>query len=247
MSQPILYVFAISHYCEKARWALDHCGIPFRLHHSIPGMNRRIANKLGSKSGSLPFLQIGDELVTGSSAIIDWGNKNRAPGKACLNGDNSEPLKALEKRLDDLTGVHIRRFYYSDALINDPSSVRPIFSKDLPFIPKISLIFAWPKITQVMIKFMDLGPQKGMQSRDILLGELDMLDALLSDGRPYLIGDTFTRADITAASLLAPLVNPAKHPTYSALSLPSALSETIKHWQDRPILKWVSKIYAEHR
>jgi glutathione S-transferase len=32
MSEPVLYVFAISHYCEKTRWALDHFGIAYRLH-----------------------------------------------------------------------------------------------------------------------------------------------------------------------------------------------------------------------
>ncbi len=44
---PTLYVFAISHYCEKARWALDHFGIAYRLQHVVPGLNRVIAKRLG--------------------------------------------------------------------------------------------------------------------------------------------------------------------------------------------------------
>jgi glutathione S-transferase len=247
MVQPVLYVFAISHYCEKARWALDHYGIDYRLNYTMPGANRKIAKKLGAKSGSLPFLQIGSHAVAGSDAIIDWGELHRKPGSASLNGSDPDAVRTIEKRLDDVIGVHVRRYYYSDALLNDPASVRPIFSRDLPLLQRLGVTLAWPKIVPIMIKGMDLGVPQGLESRDILLRELDWLDALLSDGRAFLHDDQLTRADITAASLLAPLVNPAKHPAYSALKLPEELAATIADWQDRPSLKWVRQIYAQHR
>lgn len=247
MPQPVLYIFAISHYCEKARWALDHYGIAYRLHPTMPGMNRKIAKRLGSNAGSMPFLQIGDNLITGSSAIIDWGEHNRHDDRASLNGEDPEQVSAIEKRLDDIVGVHIRRYYYSAALLTAPASVRPIFSDGLPFVQKMMVMLGWKKIVPVMIKLMDLGLEQGAQSRDILGSELDWLDALLSDGRPYLTGNAFTRADITAASLLAPLINPPKHPTYKALQIPSELHDDMAIWRERPIIRWVNKMYTAHR
>jgi glutathione S-transferase len=247
MTQTTLYLFAISHYCEKARWALDHYGIAYQPRFVMPGMNRPIAKKLGLKSGSVPFMQAHGIAVAGSDAILDWGETNRVAGRESLNGDDANAVRATEKRLDDVTGIHIRRYYYSDALLNDPKSVRPIFSRDLPLLPKIGLTLSWSKIVPVMIKMMDLGPEQGAQSRDILLGELDWLDGLLADGRLYLTGDQFTRADITAASLIAPLVSPPDHPTYSGLALPTELAATVADWQDRPILRWVKRVYAERR
>jgi glutathione S-transferase len=252
MTRPILYVFAISHYCEKARWALDHYGIEYDLKYTMPGANRRIAKKLGAKSGSLPFLQTSNGVVTGSDAIIDWGEVNCQPDRTILNGTtlnggDFDAVRSLEKRLDDVTGVHVRRYYYSDALLNNPASVRPIISGDLPFLQRLGMRAAWPKIVPVMIKLMDLGLAQGLESRDLLLAELDWLDGMLADGRPFLGGDTLSRADITAASLLAPLVNPPQHPTYSALALPTALAETIAGWQDRPTLKWVAQMYRQFR
>lgn len=246
-AEPTLYVFAISHYCEKARWALDHFGITYRLKHTMPGMNRRIAKKLGTDSGSLPFLEIANGVAAGSAAIIDWGEAHRMPGKPSLNGENPAEVAAIEKRLDDVTGIHIRRYYYSDALFSDPASVRPIFSRDLPLVQKAAVTLGWSKIVPMMIKGMDLGEAQGLCSYDKLAAELEWLDGLLTDGRPYLTGDTFTRADLTAASLLAPLVTPAKHPTYAALSLPKRLAETIKSWHNRPILRHVSTVYDKHR
>ena len=247
MTTPKLYVFAISHYCEKARWALDRLGLKYQLQHTMPGMNRAIAKRLGAQSGSLPFLETDAGVIAGSGAIIDWAEMHRAPGSAGLSGNDPAQVRALEQRLDEVIGVHIRRYYYSDALIGDPASVRPIFSRDLAIIPKIAVTLGWSKIVPRMIKGMDLGPAQGNQSREILLAELEWLDGLLADQRPYLTGASFTRADLTAASLLAPLVNPAEHPTYANLALPPTLAAEIAAWQDRPVLRWVSRIYAEQR
>ncbi len=246
-AEPILYVFAISHYCEKARWALDHFGLSYRLKPTMPGMNRRIARKLGGSSGSVPFLQTGGHVVGGSAAIIDWGEQHRIADRPSLNGDNPAEVAAIEKRLDDIAGVHLRRYYYSDALLSDPASIRPIFSRDLPLMQKAAVTLGWSKIVPFMIKGMDLGEAQGLRSYAKLAAELDWLDGLLADSRPYLTGDRFTRADVTAASLLAPLVNPAKHPTYAALHLPRQLAATITAWENRPVLRWVKAVYDKHR
>ncbi len=242
-----LYVFAISHYCEKARWALDWLGVPYRIQPIMPGANRKKAKKLGATAGSLPFLETSDGVIAGSGAIIDWAEARRASGRASLAGSDPVQTIALEQRLDKVAGVHIRRYYYSDALLNDPVPVRQIFSRDLALLPRLAVTLGWGKIVPLMIRGMDLGPQQGLQSRDRLLGELDWLDGLLRDGRPYLTDDRFTRADLTAASLLAPLVNPAKHPTYAGLSMPQTLAAEVAEWQDRPVFQWVNRIYAEQR
>ncbi len=247
MPQNSLYLFAISHYCEKARWALERYDIVYQPRFVMPGTNRAIAKKLGAKSGSLPFLQAGDVVIAGSGAIIDWGEANRAPNAASLAGDDPAAVKAIEARLDDVLGVHVRRFYYSDALLNDPASVRPVFSRDLSLFPRMMVTLGWSQIVPRMIKMMDLGPLQGAQSRDIIIAELDWLDHLLADGRSFLTGETLTRADITAASLLAPFVTPAEHPVYAILNLPTALSATIAQWQERPVLKWVKRMYADWR
>jgi glutathione S-transferase len=244
---PVLHVFAISHYCEKARWALDHFNVPYQLLHIMPGRNRPAAKTLGLKTGSLPFLQLGDTAIGGSSAIIDWAETQRGATASSLTARDAAEAAVLEQRLDNIIGVHVRRFYYSDALFNDPASVRPIFARDLPFLQKWAVTLGWSKIVPLMIKAMDLGPLQGAESHDRLIVELDWLDGLLADGRRYLAGDAFSRVDITAASLLAPLITPAQHPTYATLALPVALARSIAPWRNRPILQWVKRIYAEHR
>ena len=106
MTTPKLYVFVISHYCEKARWALDRLGLKYQLQHTMPGMNRAIAKRLGAQSGSLPFLETDAGVIAGSGAIIDWAEMHRAPGSAGLSGNDPAQVRALEQRLDEVIGVH---------------------------------------------------------------------------------------------------------------------------------------------
>jgi glutathione S-transferase len=247
-AKPVLYVFAISHYCEKARWALDYLGIPYSLRFVAPGEHGKIARKLGAPGSSVPYLHVGKQVVQGSDNIIDWAEKQPNDEDRRLTPDaNTEPYRQIEKRIDDIAGVHVRRYYYSEALVEHPETVWPIFTRELPVMKKILIGLARSKIRGIMIKRMDLGPEQGLESRAIIERELDWIDGLLADGRKYLAGDAFSRADIAVASLLAPLALPAEHPTYSKMTHPPRLAGDVSAWANRPSLTWVRAIYCRHR
>jgi glutathione S-transferase len=38
-----LITIPISHYCEKARWALERAGLPYREERHVQGIHRRIS------------------------------------------------------------------------------------------------------------------------------------------------------------------------------------------------------------
>ncbi|MDT8990430.1 glutathione S-transferase N-terminal domain-containing protein [Curvibacter sp. APW13] len=247
MQAPVLYVFTISHYCEKARWALDACGLDYTLRHTMIGTHRRVAKKLGARRGSLPFLHTAQGVVCGSAAILDWCEQQVGTAATpWAQGDDHE-ARAVEKRLDDVAGVHVRRFYYSDALLNAPNTVRPIFSNGLPLWQRGLVTLGWGRIVQLMCQAMDLGEAQGRESRAVLEAELDWLDGLLSDGRPYLCGNAWSRADLAAASLLAPLVEPPEHPLAGQLQFPAQVRAAMAAWQARPVLQHVRRMYAQHR
>lgn len=243
MNNPTLYIFTISHYCEKARWALEHLGVTHTAKPIAPGIHLKTAQKLGLKRGSLPYLTDGDDVIQGSSQIIDWAEAKSGNSL----GGNIPAVRDIESRLDDVSGVHVRRMFYSEAILHHPKTVRPIFEKGLGFIPKTIVRMKWDMVCNVMIKGMDLGDAQGLESQKILEGELDWLDGLLADGQQFLVGDTLSRADITAASLLGPLVNPPQHPAYGLITLPPKVSKTVASWAERPSLRYISRIYAEHR
>jgi glutathione S-transferase len=247
--RPVLHVFAISHYCEKARWALDRLGIEYELRHLAPGAHMQVAQRLGTPGSSVPILVDGDRVVQGSGAILEWADDERAGSPRRLRPDPAfeAECRALEARLDDVAGVHVRRYYYSEALVEHPETVLPIFARDLEESERQSLEESWGLVCRLMTGAMDLGFEQGQESRDILEGELDWLDGLLSDGRSFLVGDRLSRADITAASLLAPVAMPSEHPTYGILEVPPRARADQTHWAARPSIRWVNTIYREHR
>jgi len=127
---PVLYVFAISHFCEKARWALDVLEVDYELRHVAPGEHMEIAKKLGAPRSSVPYLSLGGRVIQGSADIISWA-ESVSSTEISLTPD-AEVCEQIEKRIDDIAGVHVRRFYYSEALVEHPSMIRPLFTRDLP-------------------------------------------------------------------------------------------------------------------
>lgn len=247
MTKPVLYVFAISHYCEKARWTLDHLQVDYKIVYLAPGPHVAHARKLGLRSTALPILVAGSTIIQGSSEIITWADAATRTEKRLAPVSEIDQCRSVEERLDAVLGVHVRRLYYSEALVDYPETVRPIFTGNLPLLQKFSTMAAWPVIRKRMIHLMDLGPEQRLESRGIVDMELDWLDELLSDGRPFIAGDNFSRADITAASLLSPLAMPDEHPVYAGLEIPPLCAADLQQWQDRPSLAWTVNTYAKYR
>jgi glutathione S-transferase len=76
------------------------------------------------------------------------------------------------------------------------------------------------------------------ESRAALESQLDWLDAKLSDGRFYLAGDRFSRADLTVASLLAGFARPKEMSVYHGMTRPDALAADTERWRSRPAMQW---------
>jgi len=245
---PALKIFAISHYCEKARWALDYCKLEYRTELLAPGEHIKIARNLGLDDTTLPILVTNATAIQGSSQIIDWAEAQGADAGVRLNPDaDLELCRQMEQRLDERFGVHVRRYYYSEALTQQPQTVRPMFAGGLPWRQQIILRFAWGEICRRMIRGMDLGVDQGLESRQIVDSELSWIDEMLADGRQFLLGARFSRVDLSAASLIAPLALPASHPTYNKLQIPAGVAADLSSWQDRRSLQWVREIYRQYR
>ncbi len=248
MPVPVLYIFSISHYCEKARWALDYLGVEYKISHVAPGVHLQTAKRLGARRSSLPILVADGKTIQGSSEILDWAEASSADrGRRLIPDTGRRECLDIEKRLDDIAGVHARRYFYSEAVVDYPHLVRPMFAAKVALPQKLLAGMIWGVVRKRMIERMDLGPEQRDASKRIVDGELNWIDGLLADGRSYLVGDAFSRADMTAASLLAPLAVPPQHPTYADLTMPPKLAADLAEWEGRPSLTWVREIYARHR
>ena len=78
---------------------------------------------------------------------------------------------------------------------------------------------------------------------------LDEVGEMISDGRKYLMGDQFTAADLTFASLSAAVLIPSNYGVQlpPLEELPEGMAEQIKKWRAHPAGQFALKLYAEDR
>jgi len=247
MTQIILYQFPISHYCEKALWALDYKHLPYQTNNLIPGPHMRVIKKMAPLT-SVPVIKDQNKIVQDSTSIIDYLDKEY-PKHPLSPMDKNLAKEAIdwEEYCDKEIGPHLRRFFYNSILPNRKLATSLMLQRTPAYGAKL-YFFIFPFVRYMMRKSMNINPGSAERSEKRLTTAIDRIQSKIKTQK-YLVGDTFTRADLTAASLLAPLARPPQHnfnwPNTSLM--PQALQEYRMRFEDRPVSKWVRNIYASHR
>jgi glutathione S-transferase len=77
---------------------------------------------------------------------------------------------------------------------------------------------------------------------------MDRLDAELDAGDgEYLVGESFSVADLTAASLFYPMVRPVNGPVPHDSPSPPAFERFREGFVERPGYAWIEEMYRRHR
>ena len=111
-----LLLFPHSHFCEKARWALDYKRVHYEPVAVFPGLHRRTVRRIAPAS-SLPVLVTADAAIQGSNAIID-ALEELAPERPLTPSapGTREICLALEREMDQRLGVPVRQILYASLL-----------------------------------------------------------------------------------------------------------------------------------
>ncbi len=123
---PRLFTFGISHYCEKARWALEWHGVDFVEVCWPPGPHRLLARIVGADETTMPIMRLGNIIIQGSAKIMDWAEHNATRGDAAL-APRGDKAREIEQRADDAVGVQVRRHCYAETISHHHHMVKPAF------------------------------------------------------------------------------------------------------------------------
>lgn len=236
--RPLLLTLAPSHYCERARWALDLQTIAYDEERLAPGAHLVRVKRLGASATSLPLLVLGDgSLCQGSDRILDW---------AGLPGRDPE----IERRLEQVTAPLIRQCLYAGLLPDPQSGIRDVLLRGTSTHHATIGRLTWPLLRRIMASGMNARPRLLPDLIAQVDRELDWFDRVLAERGDHLVGREFGRADLTAASLLAPIALPQVEPVKSlsaGIRWPRSLAPFLARWSDRSTLKWVRHVYEAHR
>src|SRR6187455_2623113 len=90
----VLITIPISHYCEKARWALDRTGVRYREQAHLQLIHWFAARRAGG-GRTVPVLVCGDRVLADSADIVDEADANAPEGQGLYPED---PGAAAEVR-----------------------------------------------------------------------------------------------------------------------------------------------------
>ena len=240
---PRLVTIPFSHYCEKARWALDRAGVAYREEPHLPLFHYTGSFRAGG-GRTVPVLVTGEGVLADSTHIVAWADHQR-PG-SLLPESPAEAL-ALEDDFDRQLGPATRRWGYFH-LLPHPELI-PKFATGVPRWELAMLRVTRPLATGMLKRGLKIDAAGAERSRTKIDETFARVGELLRDGRRYLTGERFTVADLTFASLATPVVFPAEHPQPQPPLdvLPPEARGQIDAWRSSPAGKFALRMYADHR
>lgn len=243
----ILYQFPLSHYCEKARWILDHKQLDYVAQNLIPGVHRAFA-QLKTGQGTLPILKDQGQWIADSTLIALYLDEHY-PEHPLLKLNPHLRDQALEINLLATTlGEHVRRWGLAHSLsIGDESLEIMIGEKG--YLRQFEK-FSKPILKSLMTKNYKISEQYVLDSKiqiENIVAELNQI--LINNTGKYMVGDRLGLADIAVCSMLAPLLELNATPWEKELGAQS--TEEFQAYKaelfELPIGQYVQRIYATER
>lgn len=219
-----LISIAFSHYVEKARWALDRFGFSYEDERHMPAFHMPAVlwatkGRLGtpdrvSSRFSTPLLILDDgTMVRDSTDIMRWASDSRGGDAEGLFPDAE--VEELDRYLSLKLGPHTRRAVYHEGLA-DAGLMRRVARNNVSAAEAALFSMAFPLVKQVITRALKVTPERAAASEVKAREVFDAIDRRRA-GRPFLVGDRLTAADITFACMAAPLLMPGPELGYAAI------------------------------
>jgi glutathione S-transferase len=241
-----LITIPFSHYCEKARWALQHAMLEFDEDGHVPLLHWRASFGAGGKR-TVPVLVAGEAVLPDSTEILRFADRHAPADRKLYPTALDAEVAALEERFDVELGPHTRRLAYYHALPHRALMMK-FGVRDVPKWEALAMRASFPIARALLRRGMRIDDEGARISLEKTERELVAVDALLADGRRYLAGDRFTAADLTFAALASPLLAPPEHPYSLPPELaPAPLAELRTRFAATRAGQHALRMYREHR
>lgn len=249
-----------SHYNERARWALDRFELAYDEQPYMPmlhvgavaaavlpggkGQADRVSTRL-----STPVLIADGQVIADSGEILAWVDRRFGDSRTALHW--SPRSAELEQGFAERLGPDARRLAYH-YILDDDEGMRELAERNVPRLQARLFVGLLPVVRRIIRDKLRVNEDHAARSQTRIDEVFADVEQRLADGRPYLLGDRFSGADLTFASLsaLALMVQPSEG--YGAWlppidRAPPAFASLARRLRDTVAGRFALRMFAEER
>ncbi len=241
-----LVTIPISHYCEKARWALERAEIPYREERHVQGIHRLAARRAGGGS-TVPVLVTPEGALGESERILEWIDGRTPAAERLFPPEPAErrEVEALCRRFDRTLGPRGRRLMYV-LMLSERELMLRFNNQGVPAWEDRALRLGWPLAVRWVGRQLGIRPGVEIADESAVWEEFDFVAELLADGRQHLRGEAFGAADLTFAALSAAVIAP---PVYGVAlpqpdQLPVGIAAMVERAREHPAGAYAMALFA---
>ncbi len=240
---------------EIARWVLDRNDILYKDEPHAPHLYTKAVNKLTGKKipGNNPVLVMTDALIYRTDSIVNYFEQRCLPEKKLLPTDSEKRNEVIE--LYNLFGDELEdkvSKYVMAEVLTSKKTAKKLFKQRVPQHEKFKLAVGYGKISRSIKKEMNIAANTPAERLFEIKKVFEKVSSILSDGRRYLTGNTFSLADLAFAATAASLILPVEYGGTGAAGLliyqvPDEMRKTITELRATAAGQFVLRLYQEER
>lgn len=241
-----LLQFRYSPYNEKVRWALDLKRVPHRRRSLLPGPHMGTVRRLTGRTGT-PVLVVEGQALDGSARILARLEElfPEPPLYPAAPAERAEAAR-IERRFDEDIAPRGRRAILA-ALLETPMYFGRVFGAGHGAPARFAYGLTVPLAAPLVRKGNAIAGTASVEDGLAAFAEgLDFV-ARAATATGYLVGRSFTLADLAVASVLAVCVDPPDTPMTRPRPMAAPCANLIARFRDHAGSEWVRAIYARHR
>ncbi len=205
----VLVTIPISHYCEKARWALERAGVAYRERAHVQAIHRAATLRVGGGL-TVPVFVCAAGVLADSGDILAWADAQAPPGRGLYpeDTDRAAEVRLIEADLNTGLGPHSRCWMYQQLRKRRDLAIS-YGCAGVPAWERATLRLGYPAMISIVAHVLDVTPATAVKAEAEVRATFDGVGERLADGQPYMCGDEFTAADLTFSALAAPMLMPS--------------------------------------
>ncbi len=214
---------------------------------SMSPINRFIAQQVGGQS--VPVLIAETFVLKSSDEILRYVDVI-ASEELKLYPANLEHRQQIEELVDSFDSVlapavRLWTYFY---ILNQTHLVQPLWCQGVPWFEQLLFPVLFPWMRSNVLQMYTINETSVITAHQTICKIFETVEELLSDGRNYLVGNQFSAADLTFATLAAAVVVPegygVKLPKLN--QLPAQMATQIQLFQETIAGKFVLRLYREY-